>query len=109
MWSLTFTGDTLTLKGVIRWFPDEIWKLRDPEGKSVLQIAVEHAQRESVEMLLENLAPVRTADFHGSSPVFAAIANNDQDILSLLLQYGGVDALLQMDPQGNTPLLQVGS
>lgn len=101
------TGDLNTLQGVVRWFPDEVWKLRDAAGKSVLQIAVEHAHKECVNYLLQNEAVVRVSDFLGSSPVFAAIDNNDQETLTLLLQYGGLNALLQLDHAGNTPLLRV--
>lgn len=100
-------GHLNTLESVVRWFPEEVLQLRDDEGKSVLQVAVEHQNLECVHFLLRHNAPVRTSDHSGSSPLFAAISNGDKACVDLLLEHGKLNALLQTDKDGNTPLFAV--
>lgn len=80
-------GDTLDLTALLDARRDI--DARDPNGRTALMLATLHGQANAVDVLLAHGADPNAADAHGTTPLQAAVAGDQQAIIRSLQRAGG--------------------
>jgi ankyrin repeat protein len=79
-------GDTARVKTKLDAQPNLLQSLTGPNGESLLLLAVQAGNPETVKYLLEQGADVNVTDPSGMTPLHAAAQQGDEEIILLLLK-----------------------
>lgn len=71
--------------------------VRANDGQTLLHRACHHGAEKSVQVLLENGAPVHVKDFNGHTPLFLAVEAGCLGCVKQLVNHGALDLLSELD------------